>query len=63
MGKEIGYDKKTGREFIFISDKYFRPAEVDTLLGDSSKARKKLNWKSKYTFDELIKEMVENDCS
>ncbi len=60
---EIGYDKKTGREFIFISDKYFRPAEVDTLLGDSSKARKKLNWKSKYTFDELIKEMVYSDCN
>ncbi len=60
---EIGYDIKTGRELIFISERYFRPAEVDTLLGDSSKARKKLNWKSKYTFDELIKEMVENDCS
>ena len=60
---EIGYDIKTGRELIFISERYFRPAEVDTLLGDSSKARKKLNWKSKYTFDELIKEMVDSDCN
>ena len=59
---EIGYDSNTNRELIFISEKYFRPTEVDLLLGDSSKARNKLNWKPKYSFDNLVKEMVENDC-
>jgi GDPmannose 4,6-dehydratase len=60
--EEIGYDDKTGRELIFVSDEYFRPAEVDELLGDSTKARKELNWKSKYSFDDLVREMVEEDC-
>ena len=59
---EIGYDTNTGRELIFISDRYFRPAEVDELLGDSTKARTILKWKPKYTFDSLVKEMVEMDC-
>lgn len=59
---EIGYDEDTGRELIFISDKYFRPAEVDELLGDSSKAKKELGWSPKISFDELVRLMVENDC-
>jgi len=59
---EIGYDEKSGRELIFISDKYFRPAEVDELLGDSSKARKELGWELQYSFDDLIREMVDYDC-
>lgn len=59
---EIGYDLHTGKELIFISDKYFRPSEVDELLGDSTKAKKELGWKMEYSFDELIEEMVENDC-
>ena len=59
---EIGYDSNTGRELIFISEKYFRPAEVERLLGDSSKAKVILGWQSNTTFDELINEMVENDC-
>lgn len=59
---EIGYDETTGRELIFISDKYFRPTEVDELLGDSSKARKELNWTLQYSFGDLVREMVENDC-
>ena len=59
---EIGYDRNTGRELIFISEKYFRPAEVERLLGDSSKAKDILGWQSNTTFDELINEMVENDC-
>jgi GDPmannose 4,6-dehydratase len=58
---EIGYDEKTGRELIFIDKKYYRPAEVDTLLGDSTKAKQKLNWKCDYSFDDLVKEMVEMD--
>lgn len=60
---EIGYDANTGRELIFISEKYFRPAEVDELLGDSSKAKRVLGWQAKTSFDELIKEMVDADCS
>jgi GDPmannose 4,6-dehydratase len=59
---EIGYDEKTGRELIFISEKYYRPAEVDILIGDSTKARTELGWEPKISFDELIKEMVESDC-
>ena len=59
---EIGYDENTGRELIFISEKYYRPAEVEELLGDSTKARTELGWKPSYTFDELVSEMVEEDC-
>jgi GDPmannose 4,6-dehydratase len=59
---EIGYDEITGRELIFVSDKYYRPTEVDELLGDSSKARKELGWVPKYSFDELVKDMVKTDC-
>ena len=60
---EIGYDKKTNRELIVISEKYFRPAEVEELLGDSTKARTILGWKPTVTFEELVQEMVEFDCS
>lgn len=59
---EIGYDKNTGRELIFVSEKYFRPTEVEELLGDSTKARTELGWKPEYTFDQLVQEMVEHDC-
>lgn len=60
---EIGYDETTGRELIFVSEKYFRPAEVEELLGDSTKARTILQWEPKCSFDELVREMVESDCS
>jgi GDPmannose 4,6-dehydratase len=60
---EIGYDVTTGRELIFVSEKYFRPAEVEELLGDSTKARTQLGWKPEYTFETLLEEMVEHDCS
>jgi GDPmannose 4,6-dehydratase len=60
---EIGYDANTGRELIFISEKYFRPAEVDELLGDSSKARRELGWTPKCSFDDLVREMVEEDTT
>ena len=59
---EIGYDEKTGRELIFVSEKYFRPTEVDELLGDSTKARTELGWKPEHSFDELVAEMVAADC-
>jgi GDPmannose 4,6-dehydratase len=59
--EEIGYDKKTGKEYVFVSEKYYRPCEVDLLIGDSSKARKELGWLPKYDIDKLVKEMIEND--
>ena len=59
---EIGYDTNTGRELIFISEEFFRPAEVDLLIGNCSKAKTQLHWEPKYTFDHLIQEMVDNDC-
>jgi GDPmannose 4,6-dehydratase len=59
---EIGYDANTGRELIFISEKYFRPTEVELLIGDATKARQELSWTPKVSFDDLVKEMVENDC-
>jgi len=59
---EIGYDEKTGRELIFISERYFRPAEVEELLGDSTKVRTMLGWKPQYSFKELVEEMVKEDC-
>ncbi len=60
---EIGYDENTGKELIFVSPKYYRPAEVDLLLGDPTKANTILGWKSKTTIYELIKEMVDYDCN
>lgn len=59
---EIGYDTQTGRELIFIDPKYFRPAEVDRLKGNSTKAKTILRWNPKITFNELVKEMVDFDC-
>lgn len=59
---EVGYDDNSGRELIFISEKYYRPSEVDLLLGDPTKIKTDLSWKPEYSFDELVKEMVENDC-
>lgn len=58
---EIGVDKNTGNAIIKIDSKYYRPSEVDILLGDSSKAREKLNWIPKTSFKELVKIMIEHD--
>jgi len=58
---EIGYNEKTGQAMIFISEKYYRPSEVDILWGDSTKAETVLGWKPKTSFNELIRLMVEND--
>ncbi len=59
---EIGYDENTGKELIFVDEKYFRPAEVDQLLGNPTKANKILGWTAKTSINELLKEMVEHDC-
>jgi GDPmannose 4,6-dehydratase len=58
---EKGIDTKTGKIVIEIDAKYFRPAEVDLLLGDPSKAKQKLNWNPKVTFEELVNMMVDAD--
>ncbi|OGH88702.1 MAG: GDP-mannose 4,6-dehydratase [Candidatus Magasanikbacteria bacterium RIFOXYC2_FULL_42_28] len=57
--KEKGVDKKTGKTLIEVDEKYFRPSEVDSLLGDPSKARTKLGWNPKTKFKELVKIMCE----
>ncbi|XP_062502026.1 GDP-mannose 4,6 dehydratase-like [Corticium candelabrum] len=58
---EIGQDKKSGKVRIRVDQRYMRPTEVDLLQGDSSKARRLLNWKPKTSFKELVREMVEAD--
>lgn len=58
---EKGIDKKTGQILIEVDPKYFRPTEVDALIGDSSKAREKLNWQPSLSFKQLVKLMVEHD--
>ena len=50
-----------GKKIIEVDPRYFRPTEVNSLLGDSSKAKKKLNWSPKISFKELVKEMVQSD--
>ena len=54
---EVGIDKNTKKIVIKVSPKYFRPAEVETLLGDASKARKKLGWEPKFSFKQLVEDM------
>jgi GDPmannose 4,6-dehydratase len=58
---EQGVDASDGRILVEIDKRYFRPTEVDTLVGDASKAREKLGWRHKTNFDSLVKEMVEAD--
>lgn len=59
--EEQGVDSRTGRAIVKIDARYFRPTEVDTLLGDPSKAQQKLGWKAEISFQHLVKEMVEAD--
>jgi GDPmannose 4,6-dehydratase len=58
---EQGVDAANGRVLVEIDKRYFRPTEVDSLLGDPSKAAAKLGWRHKTTFEALVKEMVEAD--
>jgi GDPmannose 4,6-dehydratase len=58
---EVAIDIKTGKEVVRVDPKYFRPAEVDLLLGNPAKAEKLLGWKRKVDFDTLVQEMVEAD--
>lgn len=73
LGKEIrwegegvdekGFDKKSGQLIVSVDPRYFRPTEVDTLLGDSSKAKEKLGWETKIGLKEIVHEMMENDIN
>ena len=54
-------DRETGNVVVRIDPRYFRPTEVDTLLGDASKARRLLGWEPKIGFEQLVAEMVEAD--
>jgi len=58
---EKGINAQTGDTVIEIDPRYFRPTEVDMLIGDAAKARKQLGWAPQYTFDELIEEMIQED--
>ena len=58
---EIGIDKKTGKTLLKLNSKYCRPAEVDLLIGDPSKAQRELNWQAKTTLEELCDMMVKAD--
>ena len=56
-----GIDKSTGEVLVEVDPRYFRPTEVDSLLGDPSKARAKLGWRHKTSFDTLVADMVDAD--
>ena len=58
---EVGYSRRLARNIITVNEKYFRPAEVERLLGDATKAKKVLGWEPKTSFDQLVKEMCENE--
>ena len=60
---EKGYDSETGNLLVAVDSRYFRPTEVDALLGDPSKAKEKLGWKPKITFEEMVHEMMESDIN
>ena len=60
---EVGRDAKSGAVLVRIDPRYFRPTEVDLLIGDPTKAREKLGWKHTTTFPELVKEMVASDLA
>ena len=61
--EEKGYDIESGNLIVAVDPRYFRPTEVETLLGDPSKAREKLGWAPKITLEEMVHEMMENDIN
>ena len=60
---EKGYDVSSGKLIVKVDQRYFRPTEVETLLGDPTKAKEKLGWVPKITFQEMVSEMMENDIN
>jgi GDPmannose 4,6-dehydratase len=61
--EEKGLDKDSGQLIVAVDPRYFRPTEVDTLLGDSTKAKQKLGWETKISLKEMVHEMMENDIN
>jgi GDPmannose 4,6-dehydratase len=61
--EEKGYDVESGQMIVAVDSRYFRPTEVDTLLGDPTKAKEKLGWIPKITLEEMVHEMMENDVT
>ena len=59
--EEVGYRRDTGAQVVKIDPRYFRPAEVETLLGDPTRAREKLGWRPTTTLDEIVDEMINVD--
>ena len=59
--EEVGIERRSGRELVRVDPRYFRPTEVDLLLGDPSKARERLGWRHRISFADLVKEMVAAD--
>ena len=59
--EEKGIDQSTGTVLVEVDPRYFRPTEVDSLLGDASKARAKLGWRHRTSFDKLVTDMMEAD--
>jgi GDPmannose 4,6-dehydratase len=61
--EEKAYDEATGKPIVEIDPRFFRAAEVESLIGDASKARRELGWQPKISFDELVREMVDEDLA
>lgn len=60
---EVGNNRKNGKALVKINPDFFRPAEVELLIGDPTKAEKKLDWKRRVAFENLVERMVKNDCA
>lgn len=60
---EIAKDKATGKVVLKVNPEFFRPAEVELLIGNPEKAEKKLGWKREISFQELVERMVKNDLA
>jgi GDPmannose 4,6-dehydratase len=60
---EVGLESKTGEMVIKINPEFYRPAEVDVLIADATKAREVLGWTPKISFEELVKRMIDNDIN
>ena len=61
--EEKGYDSKSGKLLVAVDERYFRPTEVETLLGDPTKVKEKLNWEPKISLEELVHEMMAHDLN
>ena len=61
--EEVGIDANTGEDLVRVDPGYFRPTEIDELLGDASKAAQRLGWHHKISFQQLVSEMVQSDLN